>query len=209
MPAQIISGTDIWPSIMTVVLTALVVMGSPGPSTISATATGAAYGFRRSLLYVCGLISGTGAVLVAVAFGVVSVLLSIPYGAPALLVASGAYIAYLAYRIATAPPLAAQAQRTAAAPAFTGGFLLAIANPKAYLALAAVFASTNILRENPTLDAGIKVVLLGLMIVAIHLLWLTIGVSLARLLRNPKISRCLNVLMAALLLATTVKALLS
>ncbi|WP_448950315.1 LysE family translocator [Labrys neptuniae] len=208
MFAHALAGADLWPSIATVILSALVVMGSPGPSTISATAIGAAYGFRRSLLYVCGLISGNGVVLLAVVLGVVSLVLAIPHGASVLLVVSALYIGYLACKIAMAPPLAAQSDEKAAAPAFSGGFLLAIANPKAYLAIGAVFASTSIVRANPGFDAALKAGLLSLMIIAIHVTWLAIGVSLAGMLRHPTISRGLNVLMAAILVATTVKTLL-
>jgi hypothetical protein len=42
-------------------------MGSPGPATISLTAVGSAYGVRRSLAYLVGIIGGTTIVLVAAA----------------------------------------------------------------------------------------------------------------------------------------------
>ena len=44
-------------SVLTLILASAIVMGSPGPSTMSATAVGAAYGFRRSLRYAYGLIA--------------------------------------------------------------------------------------------------------------------------------------------------------
>ena len=44
------------------------------------------------------------------------------------------------------------------------------------------------------------------MIVVIHLCWLTAGVSLSRLLRHPVISRIVNLLFAAILITTTVVA---
>jgi threonine/homoserine/homoserine lactone efflux protein len=198
---------EIWSPVLTLILAALVIMGSPGPSTISATAVGAGYGFRRSLTYVCGLILGTTSVLLAVALGVVAILLSIPHGASALTAVSTIYIGYLAWRIATAPPLADRSNQVAA-PAFAGGFLLAIANPKAYLAIAGVFAATNIFKENHALDAAVKIALLGLMIVVIHMCWLVAGASLSRLLRKPTISRVVNVSLAAILVMTTALALL-
>ena len=129
MTSQAIFHAGIWRPVLTLILASVVIMGSPGPSTMSATAVGAAYGFRRSLLYACGLILGTTAVLFAVAVGVVTLLLSIPHVAPVLVAVSAAYILYLAFRIATAPPLAGQRDEVAA-PAFAGGFLLAVANPK-------------------------------------------------------------------------------
>ena len=95
----------LWRSLSTLLLSALVIMGSPGPSTISATAVGAAFSLRRSLRYVGGLISGTIAVLLAVSAGAVVLLLATPLGASALAVVSAVYILYLAFKIATAPPL--------------------------------------------------------------------------------------------------------
>ena len=199
--------TGFYYSTLTLLLASLVIMGSPGPSTISATAMGAAYGFRRSLGYVCGLIAGTVAVLLAVAAGVVAILLSVPYGAFMLTMVSAIYILYLAFKIATAPPLSRRGNDTAA-PAFSGGFLLAVANPKAYLAIAAVFAGVSLFQGQRLLDATVKVVLLTAMIVAIHMVWLLAGASLSRFLQDPKISRIVNILLAILLIVATVVAVL-
>jgi threonine/homoserine/homoserine lactone efflux protein len=198
---------DIWGSALTLILASLVIMGSPGPSTISATAVGATYGFRRSLTYVCGLILGTIAVLLAVALGVVAILLSIPHGASALTAVSTIYIGYLGFRIATAPPLANRSNQVAT-PAFAGGLLLAIANPKAYFAVTGVFAGTIIVKDDHALDAAVKTALLGVMIIVIHVCWLVAGASLSRLLRDPAISRAVNISLAGILVVTTALALL-
>ncbi len=67
-----------WHPLFTLVLAAMAVMGSPGPATISVTAVAAAFGARRSLAYLGGIILGTTIVLLAVATGVVAMLLSVP-----------------------------------------------------------------------------------------------------------------------------------
>ena len=193
------------PALLSLILASLVVMGSPGPSTMSLTAVGAAFGFRRSLAYATGLIVGTTAVLVAVAAGVVAMLMSVPRLAPARVGVSAAYIAYLAFRIATAPPLSRQ-DPAASAPSFAGGFLLGVANPKAYLAIAAVFAGTTLAVPSRLGEALLKTAILTIMIVVIHLVWLTAGVSLSRLLHHPVSSRIVNLLFAAILIVTTVAA---
>jgi len=187
-------------SLASLVLAAAVVMGSPGPSTMSITAAGAAFGLRRSLGYLAGLVMGTTTVLMAVALGLLTLLLSLPWLAPGLIAASGIYILYLAFRIATAPPLSRQA-RPVAAPSLAGGFFLAIANPKAYAAIAAVFAGTR-------LDPVPKILVLSLMIILIHLVWLLAGASLSRMLHDPRRGRIANILFAAILIATTGYALL-
>src|SRR5258708_6814108 len=180
-------------------------MGSPGPSTMSVTAVGAAFGFRGSLAYLTGIILGTTAVLLAVAAGVVAMLVSLPRLAPVLVIASAAYIAYLAFKIATAPPLSRQ-DPAESAPSFAGGFLLGVVNPKAYLAIAAVFAGTHLAVESHLVEAVLKTAILTIMIVVIHLGWLSAGVSLSRLLHHPVSARIVNLLFAAILIATSIMA---
>ena len=208
MESEIALTAGIWRRLGALILASAVIMGSPGPSTISVTAVGAAFGVRRSLPYACGLILGTIAVLVLVALGVVAIVLAIPFGARLIALVSAVYILFLAYKIATAPPLQT-GRAQGAAPPFAGGFLLAIANPKAYLAIAAVFAGTTIFGESHGLDAVAKAVLLSFMIVIIHLAWLLAGASLSRLLRDPMNSRLINISLGAALVITTCIALWS
>ena len=195
--------TEIWRPLSALLLASVVIMGSPGPSTVSAAAIGAAFGIRRSLRYVGGLIAGTTAVLLAVAIGVVALVLAVPHAATALGAISVVYILYLAWQIATAPPLQTR-DGSLPTPAFLGGFVLAIANPKAYLAIAAVFAGATLLPASPTADAVLKTALLTGMIVLIHLFWLLAGVWLSRLLHHPVQSRIINVALAVVLVVMTV-----
>jgi threonine/homoserine/homoserine lactone efflux protein len=85
---------------------------------------------------------------------------------------------------------------------------LAIANPKAYLAIAAVFAGSSSFGEDRALDAAAKTALLGVMIVIIHMCWLSVGAALSRVLQDPTSSRIVNVLLAASLVITTAMTLL-
>jgi threonine/homoserine/homoserine lactone efflux protein len=187
-------------------LTALATMGSPGPATISLTAAGSVHGVRRSLGYLAGIVAGTWAVLLAVAAGVTALLLALPGVEPVLIAASAVYILWLAWRIATAPPLGKSGAR-APAPTLPGGALLGVANPKAWVAIAAVFASGR-LADGAAADAGAKVAVLTVLIVVVNSAWLAAGASLAPLLRRPRVARVVNVTLAALLVAATGAALL-
>jgi threonine/homoserine/homoserine lactone efflux protein len=182
------------------VLTSLAIMGSPGPATISLTAAGAAFGVRRSVGYLVGIIAGTVAVLVAVATGITAVLLSFPAVRPVLIGVSAAYILWLAYHLATASP---QPQtQDAHAPSLLGGALLGVANPKAWVAIAAVFASAR-LAHSATVDAAVKAAVLAAMIVLINTVWLIAGASFAPVLREPRRARIVNVVLAVTLIAAT------
>jgi threonine/homoserine/homoserine lactone efflux protein len=81
---------------------------------------------RHSLKYLIGIIVGTTVVLVAVATGITAALVALPAIGSVLLGISAAYILWLAYHIATAPPLSAQTA-TADAPSLAGGALLGVA----------------------------------------------------------------------------------
>jgi threonine/homoserine/homoserine lactone efflux protein len=194
-----------WGSLVPLLLTSLAIMGSPGPATVSLVAAGTAYGLRRSLRYLLGIIAGTTAVLLAVASGITAALLALPAIGTLLVWASAAYILWLAYRIATAPPLSepAAAPRTAS---FAGGTLLGAANPKAWVAIAAVFASAR-LADAAAADATAKVVALSAMIVVICTTWLVAGTSIAPLLREPRRARAVNVALAAAVVGATALAL--
>ncbi len=74
-----------WAAFAPLLVTALAIMGSPGPATISLTASGAAFGVRRSARYLAGIVAGTAVVLLAVAAGVTGALLATPALRPALI----------------------------------------------------------------------------------------------------------------------------
>jgi len=205
MTEPLLSQPEFWRPLLALVLAATVVMGSPGPATISVTAVGAAFGLRDSLRYACGIVLGTVAVLLVVATGVTAALSSMPRLAPLLVVASAAYILYLAFKIATAPPLAARAAE-ALRPTWLAGFLLAVANPKAYVAIAAAFAGASSKQGAAELGPWLKLAVLAGMIVVIHAVWLLAGAAFARFLRKPVTSRIINLVFAATLVLTTVLA---
>ncbi|MDX8467349.1 LysE family transporter [Mesorhizobium sp. VK23B] len=200
MAGEALSEAPSWQQLLALVLAAAVVMGSPGPATISVTAIGAAFGLRPSLRYTSGVVLGTTAVLLVVAAGIFGMLVSVPGLAPLLTVASAVYILYLAFRIATAPPLAEDGN-TAGRPTFLGGFLLAVANPKAYVAIGAVLAGAS--AQADVVGLPTRLLVLAAMIVAIHALWLLAGTVFARLLHNPLASRIINLIFAATLVLTT------
>lgn len=204
MPEALLVAPVDWGAVWPLVLTALAIMGSPGPSTISLVAAGAAYGVEHSLRYFVGLVAGTTVVLVAVATGLTAGLLALPGLRPVITAVAAAYILWLAYHIATAPPLSEQ---TAASrrPSLYGGALLGVANPKAWIAIAAVFGSAR-LADDPTMDATTKVALLALLVVVIHASWLLAGSSLVPVLQHPVRARAVNCALAAALVASAILA---
>jgi threonine/homoserine/homoserine lactone efflux protein len=180
-------------------LAGVALTGSPGPATLSLTATGAAFGIRRGLAYGVGITLGMLAVMALTASGVVAVVLTLPGLAPVVTVLAALYFLYLAIRIATAPPLA-EANGDSAAPSFAAGFALSLVNPKGYAAMAALFSGFALLPQQPAIDAGLKIGLLFLVIAAVNTGWLLAGSGLTGLFRDSRSNRIVNLIFAALLL---------
>ena len=187
-------------------LAAVALAGSPGPATLSLTATGAAFGARRGAAYLAGIVIGMVAVMAIVASGLVGLLLAVPGATPVVSVLAAAYFLYLAWRIATAPPLAADtAQRRT--PTFAGGLLLSLINPKGYAAMAALFSGFVLVQERLALDVAAKMAVLVLIITAVNVAWLLAGAALTRFFRDPRTNRAINVAFAVLLVASVALAL--
>ena len=74
-----------------------------------------------------------------VAAGLTGLVLALPGAAPVLAACAGCYILYLAWKVATAPPLG-RLESGAARPALLGGYAMAVMNPKAYAAFIALFS---------------------------------------------------------------------
>lgn len=189
------------------VLAGFALAGSPGPATLSLAATGAAFGAHRGLAYMAGIVVGMIVVMAIIATGVVSVLLALPGTRPIVAAFAAAYFVYLAFRIATAPPLAARSEQHRP-PSFAGGVFLSLVNPKGYAAMAALFSGFVLVREHLELDAAAKTVVLTATIIAVNTAWLSAGAALTRFLRDPHGNRVINVTFAVLLVVSVAFALL-
>ena len=189
------------------VLAGLALAGSPGPATLSLAAAGAAFGARRSLGYMIGQIIGLLGVMGVTASGMVGLLLAVPGATPVVLIISAAYFAYLAFRIATAPPLTADAEQQRE-PTIIAGAILSLLNPKGYAAMAALFSGFVLFRERIALDVTVKFAVLLAIIVIVDIAWLLAGAAMTRLFREPRTNRIINVTFAMLLIASVGVALL-
>ena len=188
------------------ILAGFALAGSPGPATLSLAAAGAAFGARRSLAYMTGQVIGLIAVMVVTASGMVGLLLALPGATPVVLAISAAYFAYLAYRIATAPPLTdtgAQHRN----PTFQAGLVLSLFNPKGWAAMAAMFSGFVLIREQIAVDVAVKIAVLLMIILIVDIVWLLTGAALTRFFKDPRTNRIINVSFAVLLIVSVIAAL--
>lgn len=182
-------------------LAAFALAGSPGPNTLSLAATGAAFGPRRSLGFMIGLLLGMVLVMAITATGMMSLFLALPGVKSAAILLAFTYFAYLAFRIASAPPLREGAGELHA-PSFSLGVGQSLVNPKAYAAMAALFSGFSLIRDEPGIDIAAKTGLLVGVLAIVNVLWLWSGALLTRYFRDPRLNRAINLAFAVLLIAS-------
>ncbi|WP_370677512.1 LysE family translocator [Pleomorphomonas sp. PLEO] len=188
-------------------MTSLALVASPGPNTLSLTAIGAAFGTRRGVPYMIGLDLGMVVVVALVGSGLWAVMLSYPGVGPVVTVAASLYLIYLAFKIATAPPLGATAV-PGRAPGLSAGVTLSLTNPKAYVSVAAVVSRYTLMPGQPVADELLKGALFLALVVAVNVAWLAAGSLLGRIVTNPRVGRAVNLTFAAVLVVSVAAAFL-
>lgn len=176
--------------------------GTPGPNNILLWASGAAFGFRRTLPHVIGTAIGIGAMTLAVAVGLGAVIAAFPPFAVAMKIAGSAYLLYLAWQVAGAHAL----ERTDVARPL--GLLQAAAlqaiNPKSWIFV--LGALTTFRPASLPAMTGTILVAATMMAVIIPTaaVWAAGGDLLGRLLAGDRARRAVSLVLAGLLVATIV-----
>jgi threonine/homoserine/homoserine lactone efflux protein len=120
---------------------------------------------------------------------------------------SAGYLIYLAYQIAAAP-VGSTLQSAPARSSLISGFVLGIANPKAYVAFASLLASQTLVEHDRQVDVLLKWFLCVIVAIVVDLAWLFVGVTLQRAALRPLTERILNFTLAATILLAAIFTLL-
>src|ERR1051326_750418 len=182
------------------VVFAVVAAGTPGPSNVLLTATGANAGVLRGLPAVFGVSAGMGVMMFLVAFGLGSVVIANPTFVRVLNILGAAFLLWLAWKIATAGGGDAGTDRKPVG--FLGAAAFQWINPKSWLVCAS--AAGTYLKAGSG-SAVVQATALGGLFVLASLpccfVWLAFGAGAQRVLRTERARRVFNLTMAALLAA--------
>jgi threonine/homoserine/homoserine lactone efflux protein len=173
---------------------------TPGPNNVLVWASGAEFGFRRTLPHILGTAVGLGAMALAVAAGLGSLVQTVPELALAMKVAGSVYLLYLAYRIAGANAIErSDLARPLSLPQAAAFQAL---NPKAWIfAVGAIttFRPTDL----PVVTGSVLIaILMMIVIVPSASLWAAGGGALSRYVEEGRSRRVVSLGLAALLVAT-------
>ena len=172
---------------------------TPGPGVLSLASVGAAFGFRAGIGYLVGLFIGNNLVCFAVISGLATVMLANPVIRTVLLIASAAYLGYLAFRIAFAGAKIAFIQ--VSKPGLLAGATLQLINPKAYAVHITLFSGFAFYPSSFLVEVTLKLFIANVIWILLHFLWLYVGVMVNRLDLPERTQRVINFIMAVCLLA--------
>jgi len=180
---------------LTFAITVFLLIVTPGPGVLSTAGFGAAYGYKKSLRYVFGLFLGTNLVFLAVATGLIAILLSIPSLRNFLLILSTCYLFFLASKIALAGSNIAFI-KAKSPPGIISGVLLQAINPKAYVVNTTLVSGFAFYQSSFAIELVIKFFIMNSIWIPLHLLWLYVGTVLHELNLSIKNQRIINLMMS-------------
>ncbi|WP_048646656.1 LysE family translocator [Nitratireductor soli] len=174
---------------------------TPGPNNFMLLASGVNFGFRRTIPHMMGIAGGFASLLLAVGFGLGALLTAYPALHVVLKIVGGAYLLYLAWRIAMSRALGQGGSGKDEPMTFLAAAAFQWVNPKAWvMALTAMAVYTN--PSAPFLT----VFLVTFAFVVVNFpsvsVWAGFGVALRGFLSEPARLKWFNIAMGLALAAT-------
>lgn len=173
---------------------------TPGPNNLMLLASGVNFGFRRSIPHMLGVGLGFGLMVIVIGLGLGAVFETYPVMHRLLAYGGGAYMLWLAWKIATTGPVG-EAKVGSRPMTFLQAALFQWVNPKAW-----VMAITAVATYAVAPSHVASVLLVGLTFVLVNIpsvsVWTLSGVAIRRILADPRHLRLFNIGMALLLLVS-------
>ena len=175
---------------------------TPGPNNVMLTASGATFGFRRTIPHLLGVSVGFGIELLLVCTGLGAIFARWPQIQTVLRWVGAIYLLYLGVRMLSSGP--ASADRHARPLTFLEAAVFQFLNPKAWV-MTITAATLFLPHELGVLAAGAYMLLIMvIMNMPCTAVWALFGSSLRRFLERPASRMGFNAAMAVALAATGV-----
>jgi threonine/homoserine/homoserine lactone efflux protein len=188
----------------------VVMTGTPGPNNMMLLASGANFGFRRSIPHILGITVGCQSLLMAIALGLGQLLMRFPVLELVLKVLCGGALLYLTWGLVK-PALfrsvivvqgAADQQPVVSKPlTLWQAAVFQWVNPKAWMMMLTAIATYTQPQTlwSDTLLIGFLFAVLGMPVIS---MWNLFGASLRKFLLDPLKARVFNLVMGVLLLGS-------
>lgn len=175
---------------------------TPGPNNVMLTASGATFGYRRTLPHMLGISLGGAAMLLLIGAGLGTAFTTWPLLYTVLQIVGGIYLLWLAWKISQAAGV--QAGQAGGKPfSFWQAAAFQWVNPKAWIMTVGIVAAYTP-RDDFFVNLLLSALVLGLVNYPSISIWTLFGSAVGRALRTPQALRAFNWLMAGLLLLSLV-----
>lgn len=188
---------------LALIVFAFVTSVTPGPNNFMLLASGVNFGFRRTIPHMSGIAAGFCSLLLGVGMGLGALLTAFPQLHLALKILGGAYMLYLAWRIATSRSLGKGGEAGTQPMTLMEAAAFQWVNPKAWvMAVTAMAVYTN--AERPWLSMFLVAFAFTLTNFPSVSVWAGFGQALRGFLSDPERLKWFNIAMGLLLAATLV-----
>ena len=186
-------------TIISVILFAILMTGTPGPNNMMVTASGANFGYWRSVPHITGISVGMASMISLLAAGLGIIFERHPMVHEVLKVVGCAYLLYLAWKIATAGSMSKTEQKVKAKPmSVFSAALFQYVNPKAWMMSATAVSTFAVSGEHYWLSISIIVTVFFVVGFACVSLWTATGVVIRHWLTSERRTVLFNQTMGAL-----------
>ncbi len=184
-------------------LFALAGTATPGPNNVMLTASGATFGFRRTLPHMLGITVGFPVMVAAVGLGIGELFTRYPQLHLALKYIGAAYLLYLAWRIAQSHgPENREAGRRPFTFLEAAGFQWV--NPKAWMMAVSTIPAFTTIGGNYYAELAVIALVYAVICVPSCAAWCLFGVGIRQLISSPGTARAVNLALAAIVALSVV-----
>ena len=185
------------------VLFAVVMTLTPGPNVVLVTASGANFGFQRTIAQMLGITLGFGFMAVASGLGLAGVVQAEPRVHTVLKYAGAIYFLYLAWRIARADGASGVSAR-AKPIGFLEAVLFTWMNPKAWVSALGALAAYTTMGGNVLWETSVIAAVLAAFCFLSCVIWAGFGTIIGRFIAEPRARMTFNWSMASLLVLSLI-----
>jgi len=174
---------------------------TPGPNNVMIMTSGVNYGVRRSLPHFFGICLGFPVMVILVGLGIGTVVERFPVVHEVIKIVGVAYLLYLSWRIATSSPVSLEGAEGRPLT-FWQAVLFQWVNPKAWVMVTGAVAAFTSVSDGIYVQVLLITSAFALVAFPCVAMWMTFGLGLKKLLKDPSHQRVFNVAMAVLLVSS-------
>ena len=186
---------------------ALVAAFTPGPNNIMLAASGANFGFRKTLPHIFGILVGFCSLVVAAGLGLAKLFMMMPWLYGVLKVISVLFLLFLAWKIGSAGRVTAKDKDSPLSFLQAASFQLI--NPKAITVIVSSVTAYTTTAENVGAEVTMLLLVFATVTICATCTWALFGTAIAHLICSRTRLRQFNMTMALLLVASLLPSILT